>query len=101
MAFDRNALNAVAATVGGFTLWHYRTETDDVYNLEEPDYWRDAAVIRPLDRIMVDCRSDRPMVHRMVCGTMVANQNGIPKWLAWREIMPGLVAELDDPIGLL
>jgi hypothetical protein len=100
MAFDRNALHAVAATVGGFTLWHYRTETDERADLERPDYWRDATVIRPLDRIMVDCKLIQPLDGPMVCGTMVADRKGIPRWLDWREIMPDLVAELNEPINL-
>jgi hypothetical protein len=82
MSFDRNALHAVAATVGGFTLWHYRTETDGRVDLERPDYWRDATVIRRLDRIMVDCRGRAGMV----CGTMVAGWNGYPKWLDWLAV---------------
>jgi hypothetical protein len=101
MAFDRNALHAVAATVGGFTLWHYRTETDGRVDLEKPDYWRDATEIRPLDRLMVDCKQQmQPAKYGMLCGTMVVGWNGRPKWLDWREIVPDLVAELNEPINL-
>jgi hypothetical protein len=90
MAFDHNAMHAVAATAGGFTLWHYRTETDGLVDLERASYWLEASVIRPLDRIMVDCKmlssKADPSSNPTVCGTMVAHWDGRPRWLDWREL---------------
>jgi hypothetical protein len=85
MAFDRNALHAVAATAGGFTLWHYRT-TDGEDDLERPDYWFNATELRPLDRIMIDCKPPSAQ-DGIVCCTMIVGWNGYPDgWLDWRVV---------------
>jgi hypothetical protein len=81
MAFDRDALHVVAATAGGFTLWHYQTDDDDRHILEGRDYWRQAGNLRPFDRIMVECRLSREMPNVIVSGTVVVKPDGGVTWL--------------------